>query len=116
MAREKGIGITKRMVDALSVDNGDTVFWDRDHRGFGVRVHATGRKAYVVQTRGPAGRLKRVTVGRHGEMTADAARRAALRVAVARVALRLPFFVVAGSSPATRRMSPQASALNRSTR
>ena len=37
------------------------------------------------------------------------------RVAVARLALRLPFFVFAGSSPATRRISPQASALNRST-
>ena len=32
----------------------DTVFWDRDLAGFGVRVHATGRKVYVVQSRGPA--------------------------------------------------------------
>ena len=80
MAREDGIRITKRAVDALTVNNGDTVYWDRDLRGFGVRVHATGRKAYVVQTRGPSGRLKRVTIGRHGEMTADAARRAAAEV------------------------------------
>ena len=33
------------------------------------------------------------------------------RVAVARVTLRLPRFVCAGASPATRRMSPSASAL-----
>ena len=77
MAREDGIRITKRTVDALSVDSGDAVFWDRELRGFGVRVHASGRKAYVVQTRGPGGRLKRVTLGRHGEMTSDAARRKA---------------------------------------
>ncbi len=77
MAREDGIRITKRSVDALSVDTGDAVFWDRELRGFGVRVHSSGRKAYVVQTRGPGGRLKRVTLGRHGEMTSDAARRRA---------------------------------------
>ena len=80
MGREDGIRITKRTIDALSVDKGDAVFWDRDLRGFGVRVHASGRKAYVVQTRGPGGRLKRVTVGRHGKMTAEAARRAAAEV------------------------------------
>ena len=41
----------------------DAVFWDRDLAGFGVRVHATGRKVYVVQSRGPGG-PKRVTLAR----------------------------------------------------
>ena len=54
----------------------DTVFWDRDLAGFGVRVHATGRKVYVVQSRGPGG-LKRVTLGHHGDMAADEARKRA---------------------------------------
>ena len=43
-------------------------FWDRDLRGFGVRVYATGRKVYVVQTRGPNG-PKRVSLGLHGEIS-----------------------------------------------
>ena len=44
--------------------------------GFGVRVYTTGRKVYVVQTRGPGG-PKRVSIGRHGEVTAEQARKQA---------------------------------------
>ena len=39
-----------------------------------MRVHRTGRKTYVVQTRGPNG-LKRVTIGRHGDTAAEQARK-----------------------------------------
>ena len=62
MPRRSTLRLNKRIVDRLTVDNKDAVFWDRDLAGFGVRVHATGRKVYVVQSRGPAG-LKRVTLG-----------------------------------------------------
>ena len=41
----------------------DTVYWDSELTGFGVRVYPSGAKAYMVQSRGPNG-LKRVTVGR----------------------------------------------------
>ncbi len=41
-----------------------------------MRVHATGRKVYVVQSRGPGG-TKRVTLGRQGEISADEARKRA---------------------------------------
>ena len=59
----------------------DTVFWDRELTGFGVRVYPSGSKYYVVQTRGPEG-PRRITVGRHGVITADQARRrAALMIA-----------------------------------
>ena len=44
--------LTKRTVDALSVETKDVIFWDRELAGFGVRIHATGRKVYVVQSRG----------------------------------------------------------------
>ena len=60
--------ITKRAADALSVEAGDALFWDRGLAGFGVRVHATGGKVYVAQSRGPGG-PKRVTLD--GEMSAD---------------------------------------------
>ncbi len=76
MPRRSELRITKRAVDALTVEAGDAVFWDRDLAGFGVRVHATGRKVYVVQSRGPTG-PKRVTLGRHGDMSTDEARKQA---------------------------------------
>ncbi len=31
--------LTKRTVDALVVEGKDAVFWDRDLKGFGIRVH-----------------------------------------------------------------------------
>ena len=70
MPRRSELRITKRTVYALTVGEKDTVFWDRDLAGFGVRVHATGRKTYVVQSRGPTG-PKRVTLGLHGDLSAD---------------------------------------------
>ncbi|WP_428100267.1 Arm DNA-binding domain-containing protein [Candidatus Rariloculus sp.] len=76
MLKRSQLRIAKRTVDALRVAEKDTLFWDRDLAGFGVRVHATGRKVYLVQSRGPAG-LKRVSLGRHGELSPDEARKRA---------------------------------------
>ena len=68
------------MVEALSTEK-DTVYWDTELTGFGVRVYPSGAKVYVVQSRGPGG-PKRVAVGRHGVVTTDQARRrAALMIA-----------------------------------
>ena len=75
------VSITKRTVDRLSVEDRDAVFWDRDLPGFGVRVYPSGAKVFVVQCRG-SGRSQRVTLGRYGLMTVEAARRkAALTIA-----------------------------------
>ena len=71
--------ISKRMVDALSADGKPGVYWDRNLPGFGVRLYPTGRKTYVVQSRGPAG-SRRVTVGQHGEISAEKARKAAAAI------------------------------------
>ena len=80
MAKLKRQSISRRTVEALSADK-DTVFWDRQLTGFGIRVYASGAKYYIVQVRGPDG-SKRVTVGRHGVLTANQARqRAALIIA-----------------------------------
>ncbi len=67
--------ISNRSVAAMTVER-DTVFWDRIVTGFGVRVYPTGGKVYIAQARGPEG-PKRVTVGRHGVLNADEARRRA---------------------------------------
>ena len=70
--------ISSRMVDALRARGNPCVVWDRDLPGFGVRVYRTGRIAYVVQCRGPGG-SRRVTLGRHGDITPVKARKLAVR-------------------------------------
>ena len=76
MAKLHGRKISNRTVESLSVEDRDAVFWDRELLGFGVRVYPSGAKVYVVQTR-REGRSKRVTVGRHGVISAARARRRA---------------------------------------
>ena len=73
--------LSKRTVEGLSVEDRDAIFWDRRLLGFGVRVYPSGARVYVVQTRS-GGRSRRVTVGRHGVLSAaEARRRAALIIA-----------------------------------
>ena len=74
--------LSNRTVAALRVER-DTVFWDRELAGFGVRVYPAGGKVYVAQARGPD-RPKRVTVGRHGVIHAEQARRRAASI-IARI-------------------------------
>ena len=83
MATAQYIALSKRIIDRLWVDGKDAVFWDRDLPGFGIRVYPSGTKVYVVQTRA-FGRSKRVTVGRHGRLSADQARKEAARI-IARI-------------------------------
>ena len=83
MAKLKRTTISRRTVERLKTDR-DTVFWDSELLGFGVRVYPTGRKVYVVQTRAGGKDGKRVTVGRHGVITPEEARRRAALI-VARI-------------------------------
>ena len=69
--------ITKRSVDAIKVGGTDTVYWDGELTGFGLRVRRSGRKSYVVQTR-IAGKLCWFTIGPHGPLNPDQARARAL--------------------------------------
>ncbi len=80
MAGPGAIRISRRAVERLAVERGDALFWDRDLPGFGVRVYATGRRVYVVQTRGPAGKPRRVRIGVHGAIAPDEARSRAAEV------------------------------------
>ncbi len=74
--------LSNRAVAKLKVAK-DTVFWDGELTGFGVRVYPTGSKVYVAQARGPEG-PKRVAVGRHGVINADEARKRAAHI-IARI-------------------------------
>ena len=82
MAKLQYRSISRRTVEALPAAK-DTVYWDNELMGFGVRVYPSETKVYMVQSRGPGG-LKRVTVGRHGVISADRARRRAALI-IARI-------------------------------
>ncbi|MBI4829755.1 MAG: integrase family protein, partial [Nitrospinae bacterium] len=70
------VKITKRMIDAIAfTGEGQAFFWDTELQGFGLRV-TKGAKTYVAQKR-INGKTARVTVGRHGPMTPEQARKAA---------------------------------------
>ena len=68
--------LTNRAVSALAVER-DTVYWDRDLPGFGIRVYPGGGKVYIAPAREPDKTTKRVTVGRHDVLNADQARQRA---------------------------------------
>lgn len=77
----KEMKISGRMVESIEVDR-DTVFWDTELSGFGVRAYPSGSRHYVVQVRAPGKAPTRVTLGRHGVIGArEARRRAALAIA-----------------------------------
>ncbi len=82
MAKPEHGTLSNRAVGKLKVEK-DTVYWDRDLTGFGVRVYPTGSKVYIAQARGPEG-PRRVAVGRHGVINADEARKRAAHI-IARI-------------------------------
>ena len=71
--------ITKRSVDSLRPGPQAVFLWDTEISGFGSKVTPLGRKVYIFQyrVRGQSNKTapKRVTLGKHGEMTPDRARR-----------------------------------------
>lgn len=75
--------ITKRAVDSAQPNVTDTFLWDAEVAGFGLKVTPAGGKTYVFQYRiarsGQAERTppKRYTIGKHGRITPDQARRRA---------------------------------------
>ena len=74
--------ITKRAVDAAKARKKDTYLWDKNLHGFGLKVTPAGSKVYLVQYRlgGRKGRTRRITIGRHGEITPIIARAEAKRL------------------------------------
>jgi integrase len=70
--------LTKRLVDsARPTSEHDTFVWDSDLRGFGLRVKPSGVRSYIIQYRTLAGISRRMTIGQHGVLTPDEARKEA---------------------------------------
>jgi len=70
--------ITKRVIDSLVASERVYFLWDTDLTGFGCKVTPAGRKVYVLQYRtkqqDSKRAPKRLTIGKHGELTPDQAR------------------------------------------
>ena len=71
--------LTKRRVDAIAAGERPREVWDDELKGFGVRIHPSGRKVFIVMTR-VNGRLIRVTIGQHGVVTVAGARAQAMQI------------------------------------
>jgi hypothetical protein len=74
--------ITSPVVEALRGGDRDQYIWDFELPGFGVKVTPAGSRVYLVQYRmgGRKGRTRRITIGRHGSITAESARETAIRI------------------------------------
>ena len=71
--------ITKRLVDAVEPGNKPIFIYDKDLKGFGLKVNPSGSKKFIAEYRvGAGGRLarkRRITVGSSTSMTPDQARK-----------------------------------------
>ena len=73
--------LTKRAIEAFQPTDKAWVAWDDKLTGFGIRIHPSGAKSFIVNYRaGEGGRKaanKRVVLGRYGQIAPDQARRMA---------------------------------------
>lgn len=74
--------ITKLAVETMNptkdgVVGSNTILWDTELRGFGVRLGRGGAKSFVLQYRNEHGQSRRVVFGRFGVLTVEQARRKA---------------------------------------
>lgn len=81
------IKISKSAVDAVQPQEREEVYWDDRLAGFGLKVTPTGSKVYIYRYRvalpGQAAKTapKKYTIGKHGELTPDQARKRAQELA-----------------------------------
>jgi integrase len=72
--------VTKRTVDTLKpASDRDVLLWDGEIPGFGIRCRPSGAKSYFLKYRTQGGRQRWLTLGLHGPLTPDQARREAQR-------------------------------------
>ena len=69
--------IIKRIVDAAKPEARRYYVWDTEIKGFGLLVLPSGVKSYFFRYRTPEGVERRATIGKHGTLTPEEARRKA---------------------------------------
>ena len=70
--------LTKLVVDAATPRDKQFTIWCSDLKGFGVFVHPSGTRTYFVDYRNAQNSRRRMTIGRHGTITAEQARKLAI--------------------------------------
>ena len=70
------VELTARLARQSKAGKKDTFLFDKALPGFGLRIHPSGRKGWIVQAR-IAGRSRRMVIARYGEMKLAKARRRA---------------------------------------
>ena len=70
--------LTKTIVDRAELREKQYTIWDGDLKGFGIFIHPTGTKTYFVDYRAAEGNRRRMTIGRHGSITTEQARKLAI--------------------------------------
>ncbi len=72
--------LTKRFVEWTAPDiSRDITVRDSEIPGFGLRVWPSGKRTYVLKYRTAEGRQRKATLGQHGPVTAEQARKRAFK-------------------------------------
>jgi len=72
--------LTIRSVASAKPSDRDILVWDDELRGFGLRVKPSGIKSYLIQYRNQHNESRRLTIGRHGVVSPEEARRKARKL------------------------------------
>lgn len=70
--------LTKAIVDRAEPREKQYTVWCSELKGFGVYVHPSGRRTYFIDYRTDDGVRRRMTIGRHGALTTEQARKLAI--------------------------------------
>lgn len=70
--------LTKRAIDAADFRPAPYFLWCSDLKGFGIRIFPSGRRIYYADYRTATGTRRRMSIGEHGKLTADEARKLAM--------------------------------------
>lgn len=70
--------LTKKVVDAAAPRDEKFFVWCSELAGFGVRVFPSGRRVYYADYRTKTGTRRRMSLGAHGKITVDEARKLAI--------------------------------------
>ncbi|WP_036287407.1 site-specific integrase [Methylosinus sp. PW1] len=93
--------LTKSIVEAAEPRAEKFTLWCSDLKGFGVFVYPSGKRAYFVDYRNKDGGRKRMTLGRHGVITCEEARKLAMQT--------LGGVALSGDDPLTERQTRRSS-------
>ena len=71
------IKLTKQAVESAQPESKDIILWDTELRGFGLKITPSGKRVYILYYRTSGGTQRKPSLGAHGELTCDEARKLA---------------------------------------